>query len=361
MLTAGCAVAVLVCAIVRLRDPARIQGRLPLVIALFGVMTPAVTGHAGTSPDHQLSVITVALHAGAAALWVGGLGALLAAAGSATAPCWTRCCPGSRSWPASAWSRSGSPGWPTRCSGWAPGRPWSATPYGWLVLAKTGCLVLLAGLGGLARQRLQAGRLPVLRWAGIEVALMAVTLGLAAALTQTAWVAVGRQGWRAVGLQQAEPDLADRRVRGDGVPEPGHRHLADDATVAACTISATSCPTNVAPTSTSRARSTTSRAAPSYPSACSVEPPTAIGRSTTRTSSPASRARASVSPTAATSGSVNTTCGTAAWSAVAACSPHGAVSTGCPAARAAIAAPAMRASYLPWWVSGARPVTSPAA
>ena len=58
---------------------------------------------------------------------------------------------------------------------------------------------------------------------------------------------------------------------------------------------------------------------------------------------------------------MNTTCGTAAWSAVATCSPHGAVSTGPPAARAPIAAPTIRASYLPWWVSGARPVTSPAA
>ena len=46
--------------------------------------------------------------------------------------------------------------------------------------------MLVAGLGGLARQRLRAGRLPVLRWAGVEVALMAVTTGLAAALTQTA-------------------------------------------------------------------------------------------------------------------------------------------------------------------------------
>jgi len=32
---------------------------------------------------------------------------------------------------------------------------------------------------------------------------------------------------------------------------------------------------------------------------------------------------------------------------------HGLASMGCPAARAAIAAPAMRAWYLPWWVSKA--------
>jgi copper resistance protein D len=31
-----------------------------------------------------------------------------------------------------------------------------------------------------------AGRMPVLRWAGVEVTVMAVTLGLAAALSQAA-------------------------------------------------------------------------------------------------------------------------------------------------------------------------------
>ncbi len=38
----------------------------------------------------------------------------------------------------------------------------------------------------------------------------------------------------------------------------------------------------------------------------------------------------------ATSGSVKVTCGTASWSAVATCLPHGASSTGSPFARAAI-------------------------
>ena len=188
LLTAGCAVAVLVCAIVRLRDPARLQSRLPLVVALFGVLTPAVTGHAGSSPDHQLSVITVALHAGAAALWVGGLGALLALLARQPPPARRGAAP---VLPAGRGVRGrgrAHRGGQRAAPAGVVGRAASATPYGWLVLAKTGCLVLLAGLGGLARQRLRAGRLPVLRWAGIEVALMAVTLGLAAALTQTAWL-----------------------------------------------------------------------------------------------------------------------------------------------------------------------------
>jgi putative copper resistance protein D len=184
VLAAGCALAVLVCAAVRIRDPARVQTRLPLVLALFGVLTPAVTGHAGTSADHQLSVITVALHAGAAALWVGGLGAVLVllrhrAILDHVLPRFSRlagaCLAGvALTGVANALLRLGSV------------TALFDTQYGWLVLAKTGCLLLLAGLGGLARQRLHTGRTPVLRWAGIEVALMAVTLGLAAALTQSA-------------------------------------------------------------------------------------------------------------------------------------------------------------------------------
>jgi len=52
-------------------------------------------------------------------------------------------------------------------------------------LAALGSLAV-GTLGLLTRRRMAAGRVPVLRWAGIEVTLMAVTLGLAAALSQTA-------------------------------------------------------------------------------------------------------------------------------------------------------------------------------
>jgi hypothetical protein len=78
-------------------------------------------------------------------------------------------------------------------------------------------------------------------------------------------------------------------------------------------------------------------------------------------SSPAFAAASEVRPTLATSGSLNVTCGTAAWSAVATWVPHGASSTGEPFARAAITSPHARAWYLPWWVSSARWFTSPVA
>ena len=68
----------------------------------------------------------------------------------------------------------------------AGGLPEQLTRYGALVIAKAAALVLLGVLGLLTRRRMAAGRVPVLRWAGVEVTLMAVTLGLAAALSQAA-------------------------------------------------------------------------------------------------------------------------------------------------------------------------------
>lgn len=185
ILTAGCAAVVLGCGIARLRDPDRVQVRVPLIAALLGVLTPAVTGHAGSAPDHQLAVITVALHVGAAALWVGGLGALLVLLArhrtllDATV--------GRYSWLAGVCvvtvGLTGMVNAAVRIESFGA---LYTTGYGLLVVAKSVLLVVLAGLGGLARRRLAAGRVPALRWAGCEVALMAVTMGVAAALTQTA-------------------------------------------------------------------------------------------------------------------------------------------------------------------------------
>ena len=185
LLTAGCAAAVLGCAVVRTRDPDRVPQRVVLVAALLGALTPAVTGHAGTSADHQLAVVTVALHVAAAALWVGGLGAVLVVAAprprlldavlprfSTLAGACLACV-----------VVSGVLNAVLRVSSFAA---LTSTGYGRLVLAKSVCVVGLAGLGYLARRRLATRRLPVLRWAAVEVALMAVTLGLAAALTQSA-------------------------------------------------------------------------------------------------------------------------------------------------------------------------------
>jgi copper resistance protein D len=185
LLTAVCALVVLGCAVARLRSPESVPGRVVLVAALLGALTPGVTGHTGTSPDHQLAVVTVALHIGAAALWVGGLAVLLVLLAphrrlrEKALPRFSRiatiCLVGTAvTGVANAVLRL-----PTLDALWTSG-------YGALLLVKTLLIVVLAGLGGLARLRLQRGTLPVLRWAGIEVTVMAVTIGVAAALSQTA-------------------------------------------------------------------------------------------------------------------------------------------------------------------------------
>lgn len=184
VLTLGCAAVVLGCAVARLRDPALVQARIPLVAALLGVLTPSVTGHAGSAPDHEIAIVSIATHAGAAALWVGGLVGLLVLVAphrellDAALPPFSALaavCLG-------AVAVSGGINALVRVESWAA---LVTTGYGLLVVAKVVAIAAIGALGGLTRARLRAGRIPVLRWAGYETAFMLATIGLAAALTQS--------------------------------------------------------------------------------------------------------------------------------------------------------------------------------
>lgn len=184
LLTVACAAAVLGCAIARTRDPDLVAVRIVLVIALLGMLTPGVTGHASSSASHEVAVTTVALHVAAASLWVGGLGALLVLLGRRR-ELLARALPRFSTLAGACLAVVTVSGLLTaqvRLGSWAA---LFLTGYGALVIAKVGALVLLGLLGLLTRRRMAAGRMPVLRWAGTEVVLMAVTLGLAAALSQT--------------------------------------------------------------------------------------------------------------------------------------------------------------------------------
>jgi putative copper export protein len=185
VLTALCVVGVLVSAVLRLRDRARVHSRVPLAAALLGLVTPAVTGHAGAHPDHQLAIMTIGVHVVAAALWVGGLGCVLVLVArhrillDAVLPRYSRLA----GWCLAAVVPTGVATAAIRLGTWDA---LVGSPYGALVFAKTAGLILVAALGGITRRRLMTGRTPVLRWAGVEVAVMATTLGIAAALAQSA-------------------------------------------------------------------------------------------------------------------------------------------------------------------------------
>ncbi|QYN41057.1 CopD family protein (plasmid) [Pseudonocardia sp. DSM 110487] len=195
LLTVAGATFVLVTATLRLHAPDRVPPRAVLAVALFAMITPTVTGHAAGAADFQvISVIGIGVHVAAAAVWVGGLGALLLLVAPhrgllvATLPRFSRLAAAS----ITAVTISGIVATLVRL----PTDPHHGGPASWSALLEsgwglllTGKVVALAGIGGLGwltRRRMAASRMPLLLWAGHEMALMAVTLGLAAALTQTA-------------------------------------------------------------------------------------------------------------------------------------------------------------------------------
>ncbi|MDQ4118445.1 MAG: CopD family protein, partial [Actinomycetota bacterium] len=130
-----------------------------------------------------LPTVAILLHAPAAALWVGGLAAMLVAAGRrdvllAALPRFSRLA----SVCIAVLTVTGVLGATARIEAVDE----LASPYGALLFAKSGCLVVAGVLGGLTRRRLRAERAPVLVWAGAEVVVLAVAVGLAGTLSQTA-------------------------------------------------------------------------------------------------------------------------------------------------------------------------------
>jgi copper resistance protein D len=196
MLLVACATVLVVgCTAVRARRPSLVPPRVVLAVALFAVITPAVTGHSGAAHEYQLvGVVAVGVHVAAAAAWVGGLGAILVLVAPrrgllvALLPRFSRLAAVCIAAVAITGVLTAVVQLPTAL---AVVR-WQAALYllldtGWgqLLAAKTAALGAIGCLGWLTRCRMAASRTPLLLWAGYEVALMAVALGLAAALTQT--------------------------------------------------------------------------------------------------------------------------------------------------------------------------------
>lgn len=196
MLLVACATALVACcAAVRVRRPALVPPRVVLAAALFAVITPAVTGHSGAAHAYQLvAVVGVGIHVAAAAAWVGGLGAILVLVAPrrgllvAVLPRFSRLaavCIFAVAVTGVLTAAVRLPPALTHVRWEAAVQLYLATGTGQLLVAKTAALCVIGCLGWLTRRRMAASRVPLLLWAGYEVTLMAVALGLAAALTQT--------------------------------------------------------------------------------------------------------------------------------------------------------------------------------
>lgn len=157
--------------------------------AVAAVVLPLLTGHAGHERLHTTAQVSISLHVVTACVWMGGLLAMLISLRKAqdalpdVLPRYSRlallCFVGvGLSGAISAWTKLT-----------APSQLWSTT-YGLVLLVKIGAFVLLAAFGWWHRRRtiaaVRRGAPRVfLTVAAAEILLLAATVGVGAALSQT--------------------------------------------------------------------------------------------------------------------------------------------------------------------------------
>jgi putative copper resistance protein D len=163
---------------------------LPTIVAILGLLPAPLTGHASSAALHELAVLSVTAHAIAVAVWVGGLGALLVII-TARRTLLATALPRFSTIAAAALGTVAASGVVTAAVRLGSTAALIASGYGRIVLYKSVALIVLAVLGWRVRRRvLPAIRdhrpAPLVLLAGTELAIMAVALGLAAALTRAA-------------------------------------------------------------------------------------------------------------------------------------------------------------------------------
>nr|WP_238345174.1 cytochrome c oxidase assembly protein [Actinopolymorpha cephalotaxi] len=163
---------------------------LLLVLAVTATLPPALTGHSAGAADHDIATSSLLVHIVAVTLWVGGLVGLAVYGWWATTPALGSAAGRYSSLALWCFAAAGFSGllnaW-VRLGGIAP---LVTSSYGWLVLGKLAALVALGWFGWWHRRR----TLPALdkkapgafrRFAAVEAAVMAATIGLAVALSRT--------------------------------------------------------------------------------------------------------------------------------------------------------------------------------
>src|SRR6201999_3221449 len=158
-------------------------------VALIGLVPVAASGHSSAGGSHDLATNSLLYHLIAAAIWVGGLIALLAHARRRGAVLATA---------TSRFSKVALVCWIVMAAsggvnalGRVPLPALVSTSYGLLVLAKIALLIVLGVIGYFQRERgvkavlaSGSGR-SLIRLAAVEVLIMFVTLGVASALART--------------------------------------------------------------------------------------------------------------------------------------------------------------------------------
>lgn len=176
------AFAVLAAALMVVRSPAGVAWLVPLATAPLVLL--AAAGHAGSADNHTLATSSLWLHLVFVSIWVGGLlhlailrfdrsDELVSAMTRYSSLALVSFAVVAFSGVAGAWVRTGWDG--------------LATPYGWLVLAKSMLLLVLGGFGAWQRRRLlRTATRARTRWFLLaELAFMAVAMGVSNGLAQT--------------------------------------------------------------------------------------------------------------------------------------------------------------------------------
>ena len=169
-----------------------------LAIGAMAALVPtALNGHSNSSANHETAVTSLGVHLLGASVWVGGLSALLllgpGLSGAGFRPTVKRYST-LAGWAFAAVALSGViNAWP-RLGGWSG----LNTDYGLLVIGKTAALVLLGGAGYWHRAHtlpeVESGRRHAFaQLAAVELAVMGVAFGLAAALSRTPPPAAGER------------------------------------------------------------------------------------------------------------------------------------------------------------------------
>ncbi|WP_018332704.1 cytochrome c oxidase assembly protein [Actinomycetospora chiangmaiensis] len=157
-------------------------------LAVLGVLPAAFDGHSGTGTAHDVAMNSLAVHVVAAALWVGGLVAVLvhAVVGGGELPTGLRRFSTTAFWCWVALALSGTVNALLRVN---PADLLTST-YGVLLLGKVAGLVVLGVFGAAHRTRTVPGvvagsRAALVRLGGVEVLIMFATVGIAVALGRT--------------------------------------------------------------------------------------------------------------------------------------------------------------------------------